>query len=153
MRRTDTRLDFDWRCAPHVCCLDLGGDSSSSQSQQTESTDARVVADSGGIGISTRGNVHVTATDAGLVTSAFDYVKAADAAITDRNNSVLTTAENTAKAIIDAGYKVGADAVGSAANTLATIDRAAGGQTLDNSQIIAALIGAAALVFVAKGES
>lgn len=124
----------------------MGSKSSSSQAQNTTNTDARVVADGGGVGISGNNNV-ITMTDSGLVNAAFDYLGQADASITDRNAAVLSSAENTATKIIDAAMKAGADAVSAATNTLSTIDRAQSGQGIfDNSTIIAALIGAVALI-------
>lgn len=125
--------------------------SSSSQSQSTNSYDNRFVADAGSVGISGSGNV-VNMTDAGLVQAAFDYLGQADAMITDRNNSTLAVAGNTAQAVIDAGMKAGADAVAAATNTLSTIERARNGESspsvFDDSAIMAALIGAVALVAV-----
>lgn len=120
--------------------------STSTQQQTTNNADNRFVADAGSVGISGSGNT-VTMTDSGLVEAGFDYLKQADAMITERNNSTLTIAGNTAKMVIDAGMKAGADAVSAAVNTLSTIDRAQSGQGIfDNSTIIAALIGAVALV-------
>lgn len=125
--------------------------STSSQSQTTNNADNRFVADAGSVGISGSGNT-VNMTDSGLVQAGFDYLNQADAMITERNNATLTIAGNTAKMVIDAGMKAGADAVSAAVNTLGTIDRAQSGQgKFDNSQILAALIGAGALILTVKG--
>ena len=127
--------------------------SKSASTSTTTNTDARVVADAGAIGFSGSSNViNVTSADTDLIKSAFDYLEQADAMITDRNNSTLSIAGNTAKAVIDAGMKAGADAVSAATNTLSTIERARNGESspgvFSNPTVMAALIGAAALVLV-----
>lgn len=61
-------------------------------------------------------------------------------------NDLLSSAE---KARIDS-FKLGQDAISSAFNAVADFDNETKGQTLDNSQIIAALIGAGALILVTR---
>lgn len=121
--------------------------SSSSQSTTAYNTDSRFVADAGSVGISGSGNT-VNMTDGGLIEDAFAYLSQADAMVTERNNSTLTIAGNTAQAVIDAGMKSGADAVSAATNALSTMGRVQQGDAgrFDNSTIIAALIGAVALI-------
>lgn len=125
--------------------------SNSSQAQTTTNTDARVVADGGAVGFSGSGNnITVQSVDANLVNAAFDYLKGTDAAITDRNNQTLTVAGNTATAVINAGIQAGANAVSAATNAIGQMKTAQTGSTLDNSQIIAALIGAGALILTMR---
>ena len=124
---------------------------SSSQTQQTTNTDARVVADGGGVGFSGSGNtITFQSTDAGLVNAAFDYLKGADAAITDRNNATLSAASNTGQAILNADMQAGANAVAAATNAISTIKTAQTGATFDNSQVTMALIAAGAFMMLGK---
>lgn len=147
--------------------------------QTTEDKRLVVESGFGNTGALNAGNVSIVSQDKDFLEKSLKHLEAANALDSERSKFLITEAGNTAKHLfasaenvgsdfVDTGYqfandllssaekaridsfKLGQDAISSAFNAVADFDNETEGQTLDNSQIIAALIGAGALILATR---
>lgn len=154
-------------------------ESQQNTTQTTEDKRLVVESGFGNTGALNAGNVSIVSQDKDFLEKSLKHLEAMNALDSERSKFLITEAGNTAEHLftsaenvgsdfVDTGYqfandllssaekaridsfKLGQDAISSAFNAVADFDNETKGQTLDNSQIIAALIGAGALILATR---